>query len=482
LNVDWLQRLPGPLRRGLYFQLQHAIGSRIGAVWREFLSWEGLSVEGLQERVEQTLSGSLSGALAGSAWYREQGLVRRPGESAPDFLRRFPILTRAKLHERFVDIVADHLRGEIVSPASVASRRYDWLVVKTGGTTGQPTTVVHDARGRDWGRATRLYAARQCGLPLGTRYFRLWGSETDLLRTQMSLPLRVQQALLGYVPMNAFRARAADLQSHYDTILRHPEIACMEAYVDAAAGLALFIREKKLPSPRLRAIVACAGTVTPEWRRLLEETFGAEVYDKYGSRECCDMACECREHAGLHIYSPNVFLEVVDDAGAACAPGQTGRLLVTLLNNPSFPLIRYDIGDLGQMGSTERCSCGLAWPRLRSLQGRPDDMLLTEDGTLVTSVFIRHFVGVSLNQQIIREWQLEQVEPRRCIFRYVPATTKGLAENLRKTQESFHQALGQGVVIETQRVPELPRSASGKVRWIINRWVGSEPRGRPNLP
>ena len=468
MNVDWLSHLPSPLRRGLYFGLQRAIGSRISSVWREFQSWEHLSPPALNVRVEERLTETLSAALARNSYYRELGLVRKPGETAAEFLTRFPTLTREKIREHFTELVADDLRGEIASPASVARRRYDWLVVKTGGTTGHPTTVVHDARARDWGRATRLFAARQCGQPLGTRYFRLWGSETDLLEARMNLPQRAQQALLGYIPMNAFRARAADLARHYDTMRRHPEIDRMEAYVDAAVSLAFYIQERKLPPPRLHGIIACAGTVTPEWRRVLEETFGAEVFDKYGSRECCDMACECREHQGLHIFSPNVFLEVVDASGSACPPGETGRLLVTLLNNPSFPMIRYDIGDLAQRAEAGPCACGLAWPRLHSLQGRPDDMLITEDGTLLTSVMVRHFVGVSLNWHNIREWQLEQVERRRCVFRYLPVTQEGLEENLAKIQDCFHLTLGKGIAIECQRVSEIPRSAHGKQRWIIN--------------
>ncbi len=468
MSVDWLYHLPAPVRRGLYFGLQRAVGSRIGPVWREYLSWVQLSEEELQERVERKLRDTLGGALAHNAYYRKLGLQPRPGESARELLGRFPVLTRETIRSAFTSLVADPLRAAIASPESVSGRRYDWLVVKTGGTTGLPTAVVHDARGRDWGRATRLFAARLCGQPLGTRYFRLWGSEADLLKTRLSLILRAQQALLGYVPLNAFRSRHQDLQEHYDTIRRHPEITCMEAYVDAAVILAGHIRRQNLPPPRLRSIMASAGTVTPEWRQVLQETFGAEVFDKYGSRECCDIACECHAHQGLHIHSPNVFVEVVDAAGQPCAPGQTGRLLVTLLNNPSFPLIRYEIGDLAQWAAPGRCGCGLAGPRLQSLQGRADDLLTTEDGTRITSVFFRHFVGVSLNRQIIAEWQLEQTAPNRFIFRYVPATANGLAENLDQLRESFGKALGRSADIEMLRVDSIPHTPSGKLRWILN--------------
>jgi phenylacetate-CoA ligase len=208
--------------------------------------------------------------------------------------------------------------------------------------------------------------------------------------------------------------------------------------------------------------------VTPEYRKLLEQVFQAEVFDKYGSRECCDMACECPRHNGLHVYSPNVFLEIVDECGAPCPPGETGDLLVTLLNNSSFPMIRYKIGDLAEWAEPGRCACGSAWPRLKSLQGRADDMLTTEDGTLLSSVFVRHFVGVSLNRQIIREWQLEQVEAKSFLFRYIPLKAEGLSANLNEIKKSFQLAFGKTATIKLQEVDEIPSSPTGKMRWIIN--------------
>ena len=468
MNVDWLFKLPAPVRRALYFGLQRAVGSRIASTWREMQEWEGLSQSDHDQRVEERLGRTLDLALEQSEHYRSLGLKRLPGETARQFILRFPTLERETLRSDFTKVVIDRLREEIRGPHSVSARRYDWLVVKTGGTTGNPTSVVHDAHSRDWGRATRLLAAKMCGHPLGTRYFRLWGSEPDLLHEQASLQLRVQFNLLGVIAMNAFRAKESELKAHHALLMAHPHIDSMMAYVDAAAGLAAFIEERGLPTPRLRTIMACAGTVTQEWRDVLHRVFGAEVFDKYGSRDCCDMACECSEHRGLHVYSPHCYLEIVDDQNRPCPPGVTGRILVTLLNNHSFPMIRYSVGDLGQWAEPGPCGCGRVWPRIQSLQGRTDDMLTTEDGTQLSSVFVRHFVGVSLNRQIIREWQLEQTQARRFTFRYIPTTSEGLKENLEKLTSSFLLAFGSNATIDLQQVEEIPASRTGKVRWIIN--------------
>ena len=468
VNVNWLSKLPAPARRALYFGLQTAMGSRIASTWRAMQTWETLTPAEHDARVEQKLGETLDRAVSSSEYYRQLGLVRAPGESAKAFLLRFPALSRESLRSDFQRLVIDPYRNEITSPLSVSRKRYDWLVVKTGGTTGNPTTLVHDAEGRDWGRATRLLAAKMCGHPLGVPYFRLWGSEPELLKEQANLRLRVLFNLVGAFPLNAFRAKESELLQHHAALLAHPEIDSMMAYVDAAAGLAGFIEERGLPRPKLRTLMACAGTVTQEWRELLERVFQTEVFDKYGSRDCCDMACECAQHNGLHVYSANCFLEIVDEQLRPCPPGVTGRILVTLLNNHTFPIIRYQVGDMGQWAEPKPCPCGLSWPRIQSIQGRADDMLTTEDGTQLSSVFVRHFVGVSLNRQIIQEWQLEQTAAKHFVFRYIPSRPHGLEENLDKLKASFLLAFGKSVQIEPIQVDQIPTSPSGKVRWIIN--------------
>src|SRR5437867_4326546 len=98
-------------------------------------------------------------------------------------------------------------------------------------------------------------------------------------------------------------------------------------------------------------------------------------------------------------------------------------------------------------------------------------MLTTEDGTRLSSAFVRHFVGVSLNRQLIREWQFEQAGPKQFIFRYVPLRNEGLKENLGQLQASFRTALGQSALIQMQQVTEIPPAPSGKMRWIMNRLI-----------
>jgi hypothetical protein len=141
LNVEWISSCPAPVRIGGYFTLQRLIGSRIFQTWREWQKWERLSASELDDAVESRLSRLLAKANRESEYYRKLGLQRTPDETAEQFLARFPILGREQVRSCFCELVIDSLRNEIVSSDSCSKKRYDWLVVKTGGTTGVPTAV-----------------------------------------------------------------------------------------------------------------------------------------------------------------------------------------------------------------------------------------------------------------------------------------------------------------------------------------------------
>jgi phenylacetate-coenzyme A ligase PaaK-like adenylate-forming protein len=68
------------------------------------------------------------------------------------------------------------------------------------------------------------------------------------------------------------------------------------------------------------------------------------------------------------VQSESVLLEIVDDAGRACAPGRAGRVVVTSLHNFATPLIRYELGDLAEFGAP--CACGRSLPVISRVLGR----------------------------------------------------------------------------------------------------------------
>ena len=61
-------------------------------------------------------------------------------------------------------------------------------------------------------------------------------------------------------------------------------------------------------------------------------------------------------------------------------PGETGRLLITSLNNFALPLLRYDSGDLG-VADSGPCACGRTLPSFAAIAGRLRRFASLPDGT-----------------------------------------------------------------------------------------------------
>jgi phenylacetate-CoA ligase len=434
------------------------MGSRLRGHYREFQTMEHWPAERFAATHSERLDGLLRHAIEHVPYYRER-------VTAPE-LRAFPVLRKDDLHAHFHGFMEPSLRAE---HARGKPRGYSWVEVRTGGSTGTPTVVLHDADFRDWGRASRLYSQALCGFPVGTPHFKLWGSMRDIDQSRDSLPRRAMNALLRVHPLNAFLMDETRM-TDYVRQMQASRIRHLMAYVDAAYELARFIERKGIAAPRFESIMACAGTVTEEIRATLTRAFGARVHNKYGSRECADLACECA-HGGFHIYASGVHLEVVDDAGQPVAPGTTGRLLVTLLHARRFPIIRYEIGDLGAL-SEARCPCGSPLPLLARVEGRLSERLTTAAGEYLSPVAIRHLIGVVHNPGSIARFQFiqESADAYTLLLQMDAGWSGADFDALRaKIDAGLRGVLGPGASLAIVRAERIPESASGKFLYIVRR-------------
>jgi phenylacetate-CoA ligase len=381
-------------------------------------------------------------------------------------LGSFPVLRKEAVHAHFEELMEPSLLAEYRAPKR--RRGYSWVEVKTGGSTGTPTTVIHDRDFRDWGRAGRLYSQYLCGFPLGTPFFMLWGSMRDINEARDSAQKRVLNALLGMRPMNAFLMDEAHM-SKYARRINKSKVDHLMAYVDAAEQLARFIEKSGTPMRRLESVMACAGTVTEEARGTLGRVFGARIHNKYGSRECADIACECPA-GGFHIYDNAVHLEIVDENDRPVPVGTNGRILVTLLHNARFPIIRYEIGDVGAF-KEGLCGCGSPLPLLARVEGRISEIITAANGAYVSPVYIRHLIGVVHNPGMLERFQFVQKSAAEYAVslqldsRLSDGDFEKLATPIRRDLE---KVLGDGARLTIQRVAEIPLPESGKFLYVRN--------------
>jgi phenylacetate-CoA ligase len=81
--------------------------------------------------------------------------------------------------------------------------------------------------------------------------------------------------------------------------------------------------------------------------------------------------CEAMSGNYYHLVDDFNYVECVDSASAPVPEGTMGRMLITSLGKFAYPLVRYEIGDLGRI-VPGACSCGRTSRRLEFL-GRIED-------------------------------------------------------------------------------------------------------------
>jgi phenylacetate-CoA ligase len=174
-------------------------------------------------------------------------------------------------------------------------------------------------------------------------------------------------------------------------LLKPQTLVCTPSY-------AMHISEKGISRDHglLRILVAGEpGGGEPAFRRLLEERFGARVYEVMGIGDvAASLWGECPEQAGMHFSGgESIHVELVDPESGRpveMKDSARGELVYTHLRREAAPLLRFRSGDHVQVW-TSQCRCGRKSLRVRCI-GRTDDMLIVR-GVNVFPSAVRELVG-----------------------------------------------------------------------------------------
>jgi phenylacetate-CoA ligase len=363
-------------------------------------------------------------------------------QSPADFAR-IPPLTRDLLRRHFDDLRARGARLGRVQRLS------------TGGSTGQPVTVLVDVSvGIDL--ASRHRAHRWYGAEPGAREIVLWGSPIELGRQDRVRSLR--DWLLNSRLLSAFDLGEAALARYTKEIERHrPEI--MYGYASAFYVLARYLQRvgwrRRFP---LKAIFTTAEPLLDFQRLAVESVFECPVGVEYGARDAGSLADECPE-GGLHIEAESVMLETE----GRTADG-LGEILVTNLYSPAMPIIRYRTGDMGELDDRS-CRCGRSLPLLKRVEGRRTDFLVTPGGRVLHALGV---IYVLREVPTVKEFQViqEAVDQVRVDVVPEPAFSDRDRDGIVRR---LHTLLGPDVDVDVRRTDSIERAASGKFRYVISR-------------
>jgi phenylacetate-CoA ligase len=428
----------------------------------EQLQWR--APQDLAERQTGRLIKIIDYAQRTSPFYRTRlsPLLPLDRRTICDRITETPLVTKADLQSFFRQMAADP------APRRVSRKT-------TGGSTGQAVTLLKDRRSTASEMAASWLGYGWFGIKPGDRSARFWGSPSVLKRRLRSL---AADAAMNRVRFSAFAFDDHDLEGYWSQCLRFRP-SWFYGYVSMLEAFAMFVARRGYDgrSLDLRAIVTTSEVLSAPQRALLIEVFGAPVQNEYGCGEVGPIAYEC-PRGGFHMMTEGLFVEILKPNGDRAAPGESGQIVVTDLNNRAMPLIRYALGDMAERGDT--CSCGRGFPTLARVWGREYDFVFGPDGRKYHGEFFMYvFEDVRAKGVRIAQFQVIQSELAKLDVLVVPEPGTPFGAIADALSSEFAARIP-SMRVAIREVASVPRKASGKQHVIVNQIAGASKGTSPS--
>jgi phenylacetate-CoA ligase len=337
----------------------------------------------------------------------------------------------------------------------LSDRRQSGKWYLTGGSTGTPTHIFrsHEAH-------QEMLRARYCfhvswGVDIFDRWAYLWGHSASFAPGFQGLLDRTLQPVNDWLRnrrrFSAYRLGRSDLQKHLRKIAAFDPVVI---YTYSTAGYLLAIEKNQcnLSFPSLKMLNLTAEPAFQNIIRTVEHAFSVPAVVEYGSVECGFLAGEAPDRT-LRAREDNVILETIHR--------EDGRydILVTVLGNLSFPLLRYAIGDVTDQ-PLQIPDAGFAM--LHKVCGRDNDLIFARSGEPLHSVW---FDDVIEYCPAVRRYRVHQHADGKLTVVIERASPDALV-NVNRLRARLTMQVGYPVEIDV--VDRMVGTPAGKHRWIYS--------------
>ncbi|HEU5402772.1 MAG TPA: hypothetical protein VFU86_15535 [Terriglobales bacterium] len=357
-----------------------------------------------------------------------------------DDLKVLPVLTKTTVQERGPEFVSD-LAGH-----------YSCALVHTSGTTGgglhlQATREAIQEQWAVWWRYRRWH-----GIQPGT-WCAFFGGRSLVPAAQSTPPFWRTNLAGRQLFFSAYHLSPGNLK-FYAEKLRSARLPWLHGYPSLLSLLSAFVVDTGFDlGYQPKWVTIGAENLLPHQAELMHRAFGVRPIQHYGMAEAVANISECKS-GSLHVDEDFACVEFVGEDSER-------KVIGTNLSNYATPLLRYDAQDMIRLGD-RRCDCGLPGRTVESIDGRQEDYVVLKNGARIGR--LDHIFKEMVR---VREAQIVQQEPGRIQLRVVRRTDYSDADE-KQLRREFVQRLGSGAEIAIEYVDQLPRTRSGKLRFVIS--------------
>jgi phenylacetate-CoA ligase len=366
-----------------------------------------------------------------SPYYRS---VVRPGMA----FEEIPILTKEIIRGRHDDLIAEGVE------------RSRWWPSRTAGSFGHPTKFLRDA--------VQGYLENRSGLR-----FLKWMQDLPPDATTVWVSASPPPPGPGIHPITTVSLTPERFEREIQA-WRSFESYFLYGFASALEWMAQEVERRGLAVPTPECVVTTSETLSENAEARIGRAFGVPVHSWYGSKEMNGYVAGTLP--GTRRYAVNPFLvclEILDEDGRTVPPGETGRVVLTDLNNLVMPFIRYDMGDLA-VPSAEGSVGG--FPLIEEVVGRASEVIDLPSGKALSAVSLSQTVfTIHGFAPDIDCFQCAMVGPNELEFR-VRWSHPTPPEREVLLAEAVRSAADPDTVVTIRPIDQVERLPSGKA-WLL---------------
>jgi phenylacetate-CoA ligase len=340
---------------------------------------------------------------------------------------------------------------------------------RTGGSTGSPMSVywATDSHQEMLRAKYRMDAA--WGLDIFDRKVFLWGHGGSFAPGLAGRLARWRQPwedrLRNRLRLSAYQMGTADLQ-RYLRLLAAFRPASLYGYSTALYLLAEEAAAARFRCDSLRLATMSGEPAFPGLTAAIERALGVPAVVEYGAVECGFIAGQGPDRT-LRVREDMTLVETLPRADGGF------DIVVSVLNNPSFPLLRYAIDDVTDAPLQVP---GAGFAILHNVWGRRNDLVVSRSGRLVHSIGIKHIFEHCHGVRRFRAHQ--DLDGKVSVVveasdRSAPPDTTGAERQLQDLLEAYPVSIAV--------VDAIPGTLAGKHRWVVSD-LAAQRLGLSNAP
>lgn len=359
-----------------------------------------------------------------------------------DDLSRLPVLSKQQVQEHYHEFL----------PENVPLK--DTAIIHTSGTTGAGLqfAATKDALQEQWATWWRYRMWHGITLDTWCGYF---AGRSIVPASQSAPPFWRYNYPARQIMFSGYHLSPQNLDAYIGE-LRRRKPPWLHGYPSILSLLAQYMVENRVdPGYQVRFVTTGAENLLENQSAVLERAFGVKPLQHYGLAEAVANISEC-DRGALHVDEDFAAVEFVAEGNS-----DRQRIVGTNFSNFATPLLRYDTQDFASL-SSEPCDCGRPGRTVSRIDGRQEDYIVLGNGAKLGRM--DHIFKDAIH---IREAQIFQQRAGAIVVRIVKGENYSAGDEQALLGE-FQQRLGRDCEISFEYHSRLPRSATGKLRFVIS--------------